>query len=136
MQPRAFLCTSRDQLAKALRYIGQLPVSAAAPLEVSARTPRKEKTPAQRKLFHAVCSDAAVELGLTPMQVKHAVKIDFYGEEVFVVKGVHYAYVQDSEDSERDEYSRLIDHAYLWAAERGVVIPDRRPITNPDRGRR
>jgi hypothetical protein len=32
--------------------------------------------------------------------------------------------VQSSEDTDRPEYSELIETALRWAAENGVVIPD------------
>ena len=127
---RFFLADSPDRLRRILASISSLAVSKQRPLEVVVREPRREKTGGQRRLFHAVCSDIALELGNTPAQIKHAIKVDFYGEDVYIVNGVRYVDVQSSEDSDREEYSRLLDHSYLWAAEREIVIPDRRRPPN------
>ncbi len=124
--PRYYLVDSPDRLRRVLAHVAAMPVSKARPIEVVVREPRREKSGDQRRLFHAVCADIALELGLTPGQVKDAIKVDFYGEETFIINGVRYAHVQSTEDSDREEYSRLIDHAYQWSAENGVVIPDRR----------
>jgi len=97
------------------------------PVELIVREIRKEKTPDQRRLFHAICGDIAPQLGLTPGQTKQYIKEEFYGIETKIVLGKLRHFVQSTEDSDREEYSRLIDFAYQWAAEAGVVIPDRRP---------
>lgn len=83
------------------------------------------KSHEQRKKFHAICSDLGKEIGLTPGQVKAAIKQDFYGLDEFKMGNKWYRTVQSTEDSERPEYSQLIDFALQWAAENGVVIPDR-----------
>lgn len=97
------------------------------PTELIMRAEYRQKTDAQRKLFHAVCADVAPLWGLTPRAVKLKVKADFYGVEVIDRDGVIVAVVPSSEDSDREEYSRLIDHTYQMAAESGFEIPDRRP---------
>lgn len=96
------------------------------PVELIAREVREEKTPAQRKLFHAVCADIAPHWGLPPASVKMKVKALFYGVELKGLDGVYYALVPSSEDSDKEEYSRLIDYAYQLAAESGLYLSDRR----------
>lgn len=87
----------------------------------------KEKTNDQRKHFHAICAEGGPQIGLTPGQAKEAIKRAFYGVEIKVVAGRRYEVVQSSEDSDRPEYSGLIDFAYQWFAEAGIYVPDRRP---------
>lgn len=95
-------------------------------LELIVREEREEKTVAMRKLFHAVCADMAPHLGYTPGATKLRVKASFYGVEVKNEDGVYYALVPSSEESDREEYSRLIDHAYQYAANAGITLVDRR----------
>ena len=96
------------------------------PMELILREEYVEKTHDQRKLFHAICNEAAPLLSLTPRATKLKIKADFYGVEVIDQDGVIVAVVPSSESSDREEYSRLIDHAYQFCAEAGVFIPDRR----------
>lgn len=104
-----------------------------APLEIIFRTEHVPKTAEQRRLFHAICGDVSREMGLTPADVKVKIKAAFYGADVFIVKmrsghEVLWADVPSSEDSDREEYSRLIDFSYQWAAEANppIVVQDRR----------
>jgi hypothetical protein len=117
---------------------------AARPCELLVRTERVEKTEGQRRLFHAVCADLAPHWGMTPEGVKAKVKEGFYGGEVHIGPGrltedevatfmrllakvgPYTVVVQSSEDSDREEYGRLIDHAYQMAAESEVYLADRR----------
>ena len=103
-----------------------MPVSARSPVELILREPRVEKSGDQRRLFHAVCADLAPHLGLTPGQTKEVVKEQFFGVEIRTVLGVERRFVQSSEDSDREEYSRLIDFAYQLGAEQGIALADRR----------
>jgi hypothetical protein len=118
---------SRNRAEMIAREIARLDVGPGRIAEVIIRPARKEKTADQRRLFHAICAEIGLAMGATPGQVKYAIKADFYGLETFRVGEEVYVDVQSSEDSDRAEYTRLIDHAYLWAAEREVVIQDRRP---------
>ena len=124
---RRWRVDSRERLQAVLAGLTRTLVDERAPLELILRTERREKTAPQRKLFHAVCADIAPLVGLTPGGAKLKIKASFYGVEIKGEDGVYYAMVPSSEDSDREEYSRLIDHAYLWAAEAGHNIPDRRP---------
>lgn len=99
---------------------------ATMPCELVFRSERVEKTAGQRNLFHAVCSDLAPHFGLTPGGMKLKVKASFYGIEIRDEAGIYYAVVPSSEDSDREEYGRLIDHAYRMGAEQGFAVPDRR----------
>ena len=123
---RRWRIDSRERLAYVLSVVGHTLVAPGAPLELILRTERKEKTHEQHKLFHAVCADIAPLVGLTPGGAKLKIKASFYGVEIIGEGGVYYALVPSSEESDREEYSRLIDHAYQWAAEAGHNIPDRR----------
>ncbi len=114
------------------------------PCELVVRSERVEKTPADRGQFHAACADLAPLWGETPGAVKQKVKEDFYGADVVIEKGVltpeetqelgrllsklgHYSVVvQSSEDSDQEEYRRLIAHLYQMAAESGHQLIDRR----------
>jgi hypothetical protein len=80
-------------------------------------------------MFHGLCRQIGLELGLTPGQVKHAVKEDYFGFEDFTVNGKRYRVIQSSEDTDRVEYSALVEAAYRWAAENGVCIPDKDETT-------
>lgn len=124
---RRWRIDSKRRLQAVAGLIAHTLVSEAAPLELILRTERKEKSHEQRKLFHAVCADIAPLVGLTPGGTKLKIKASFYGVDIKGEDGVYYALVPSSEDSDREEYSRLIDHAYQWAAEAGYEIPDRRP---------
>jgi len=117
---------SRERLRAVLNAIASMLIDPRHPLELILRTERVEKTHEQRKLFHAVCADIAPLMGLTPGGVKLKVKAKFYGVDIKGEDGVYYALVPSSEESDREEYSRLIDSAYQWAAEGGHFIPDRR----------
>ena len=124
---RRWRIDSRRRLTAIAGLISHTLVSEGAPLELILRTERKEKSPAQRALFHAVCADLAPHLGLTPGETKQLIKEIFYGVETRTVLGVERRFTQSSEDSDREEYSRLIDCAYQTSAEQGINIPDRRP---------
>lgn len=126
IETRHYLCDNRFRLRKVADEIMRLDVAEKHPAEIIVRPARKEKTHDQRKLFHAICGDIALELGLTPGQVKEMIKQDYYGFEKIRVGRRVYKFVQSSEESDREEYSRLIDYAYIWAAERGILIQDRR----------
>lgn len=124
---RRWRIDSKRRLLAVAGLISHTLVSESAPLELILRTERKEKSPAQRALFHAVCGDLAPLLGLAPAETKQLIKEQFYGVETKVVLGVPRRFTQASEDSDREEYSRLIDFAYQLGAEQGFNIPDRRP---------
>ena len=80
------------------------------------------KTDPQRKKFHALCRDIGLELGETPGKVKEAIKQDFFGLDEYKIGDKWYRAVKPSESADKPEYSQLIEFAYQWAAERGVVI--------------
>lgn len=84
----------------------------------------KDKTAEQRGKFHALCAKVGKEIGLTPGQVKAAVKQEYFGLDEFKFGDKWYRAVKSSEDADRGEYSGLIDHLYQWAAEAGVYIHD------------
>ena len=76
-----------------------------------------DKSHEQRKLFHALCRDIGLHIGLTPGKVKEAIKADFFGLDEFRIGGKWYRAIRPSETADRDEYSQLIDYALQWAAE-------------------
>lgn len=135
----------KGKLLTIARALADMPIDFSRyPGELIFRNEREEKTDADRGRFHAICADIAPHWAETPGRVKEIVKIDFYGAEFFVGKGKlteeeaiefrrllgkvgHYdLIIKSSEDSEREEYLRLTDHALLMAADSGVNIPDRR----------
>ena len=123
---RRAIVGSRERLRVVLDSFKGCLVSSESPLEVIVRAPRKEKSHDQRALWHAVMADLAPELGLTPGQTKQLIKEEFYGIEVKTVFGRRHEFVQSSEDSDRAEYSRLIDFTYQFSAENGIILNDRR----------
>ena len=123
---RRAIVGSRERLRAVLDSFKACLVSSERPIEVIVRTPRKEKSHDQRALWHAVMAELAPQLGLTPGQTKQLIKAEFYGTEQKVVNGRVYEFTQSSEDSDRAEYSHLIDFTYQLAAEQGIAILDRR----------
>ena len=123
---RRAIVGSRERLRAVLDSFKACLVSSESPIEVIVRTPRKEKSHDQRALWHAVMAELAPQLGLTPGQTKQLIKAEFYGTEQKVVNGRVYEFTQSSEDSDRAEYSHLIDFTYQLAAEQGIAILDRR----------
>ena len=75
------------------------------------------KSHEQRKLFHAICRDIGLHIGLTPGKVKEAIKADFFGLDEYRIGEKWYRAIRPSETADRAEYSQLIDFAYQWAAE-------------------
>lgn len=124
---RRWRIDSREKFARVIGALGAFKFDfERMPMELLFRNERVEKTDDQRRLFHAICNDLAPALGLEPRAAKLKIKADFYGVEVINEDGVIVAVVPSSEDSDREEYSRLIDHAYRFAAEQDIFIPDRR----------
>jgi hypothetical protein len=86
----------------------------------------RNKTQEQRGYFHAICTEIGTAMGLTMGQVKEAVKAEEFGYEEFKAVGKWYRMVQSSEDTDRGNYSKLIETAIRWAAEGGVTVKDPR----------
>lgn len=126
---RRWRIDSRARFLSVLSSLTHTMVSPAAPLELILRTERKEKTSGQRALWHAVMGDAAPLLGLTPGEVKQLVMEEFHGVHFKTVFGTKrwFCDVESSEDADKEEYSRRIDFTYQFLAEKGIVVPDRRP---------
>lgn len=119
--------TRRKEIARAvIEVIGHLDVGENHAAEIIIRPQRKEKTHDMRALWHAVMGEAAPHLGLTPGQTKQLIKQEFFGVDEKVVAGRRYEFVQSSEESDRQEYSRLIDFTLQFLAEQGIHIQDRR----------
>jgi hypothetical protein len=85
---------------------------------------RQDKTHEQRKKFHAICRDIGLELGLSPGNVKAAIKQEEFGIDEFKFGDKWYRTVKSSEDTDRKEYSELIEAALRWAAEHGIYIKE------------
>ena len=83
---------------------------------------RLDKTAEQRNKFHAICRDIGSVLGLTPGQVKAAIKQEWFGIDEFKMGNKWYRTVKSSEDTDRIEYSELIEAAFRWAAENGIAL--------------
>jgi len=83
----------------------------------------RDKTAEQRNKFHQMCRDIGKELGEPPARIKSAIKQDHFGIDEFKIGDKWYRQVKSSEDTDRMEYSELIEAAYQWAAERDVVLP-------------
>jgi hypothetical protein len=103
-------------------WLQSLVLDPANPLEVVIRDHEPAKTNEQRRLFHAVCRDIGRELGETPARIKHAIKVEYFGQESYQLGGKTYTRVQSSEEPGKREYSELIEHALRWGAEHGVYV--------------
>lgn len=142
---RRFRIDSREKWARILGALADLSVDFSRfPAELIVREERVEKEDWQRRHFHAVCADIAPHWGLSPGDTKRKVKESFYGAEVEIERGKltpdevvefqrllrkigpYEVVVQSTEDSDREEYNRLIDHAYMMASEDGLRLADRR----------
>ena len=114
------------KLMQVLSLLGNFMVKEEDDYELEIRPRRKEKTHQQRKLFHGLCLDAGKDLGYTPGQIKALVKEDYYGrDKITTPSGKTYEIVQSSEESDRIDYSALIEHLYRWSAENGILLPER-----------
>lgn len=85
---------------------------------------RHDKTAEQRNKFHAICREIGKAVGETPGHIKTAIKIDHFGIDEFLIRGKWYRDIKSSEDTDRVEYSELIEAAYRWAAEREIYISE------------
>ena len=115
---------SRKRLLEVLSMLANLLVKDDDDLQLTIGTARKEKTHNQRKVFHALCTEAGRALGYTPGQVKEIVKREHFGtEDITDRQGrVYRDVVQSSEEADREEYSDLIETLLRWAAENGVPL--------------
>jgi hypothetical protein len=93
-----------------------------------------DKTKEQRNAFHQLCRMIGKELGETPGHVKAAVKQEHFGIDEFKIGNKWYRTVKSSEDTDRIEYSELIETALRWAAtEHGIVcnLKPRKSLREP-----
>lgn len=117
---------SRQKLMRILSTLSALLVTEQDDLEIELRTRRKEKSHQQRKLFHGLCTEAGKELGLTKAAVKEIVKEEHFGRDRFIApNGKVYDILPSSEESDRYDYSALIETLLRWAAENGVPLDTR-----------
>jgi hypothetical protein len=129
MAPLRFIVDSAVRLRQVFAQLAELPVSRERPLEIVIRSPRKDKTHDQRKLWHAVLADIALDTGYTPAQIKTLIKEDYYGRDrLTLANGRTFEVLPSSEDEDRSGYSRLIDFTYDFCAQNDISIPERRPF--------
>ena len=83
---------------------------------------KRDKTQAQRGLFHAMCKEIGDELGYTQREIKEMVKADYFGVDTVVIEGKSYQMLKSSESLDRMDYSKLVEHLQQWAAERGLSV--------------
>lgn len=119
---KRFVLSSNSIRQRVGIWLQSIVLDPAAPLEVIVRDCEPAKTSAQRRLFHAVCRDIGRDMGESPARIKHAIKVDYFGEESFQIGGKTYVRVQSSEEPGKHEYSELIEHALRWGAEHGVYV--------------
>lgn len=122
MSSRFYVVSTADKLRWVAAQISNLPVSYQHQLEIIVRDLKREKSAGQRNLFHALCSEFGSRLGMTPGAVKDFVKADFYGTESVHIGDRVVTVIRSSEDSDREEYGRLIDHVIQVAAEQGIHL--------------
>lgn len=114
---------SRKRWLEVLSMLSNMLIRQEDDLQLTVGPVRKEKTHTQRKLFHALCAEAGKGLGYTKGQVKAMVKIEHYGTDTMTTPSKKtYEVVQSSEDSDREDYSALIETLLRWAAENGVPL--------------
>ena len=82
------------------------------------------KSVEQRNKFHAICRQLGKELGNTPAEIKMAVKLEHFGLDEFKVRDKWYRGIRSSEDTDRIEYSELIEAALRFGAENDIAIED------------
>jgi hypothetical protein len=117
---------SRKRLMEVLSLLSSFLIAPEDDYVLEIRPARKEKSHDQRKLFHALCTQAGKELGHTPGQVKAMVKEEHFGLDTIKAKsGKTYTVVQSSEDADRYEYSELIETLLRWSSENGVLLDTR-----------
>lgn len=128
METRTFrIGNSRQRLIAVLSQLSNLLIRPQDDLELTIGEAKKQKTNAQRGLFHALCAEFGRAIGETPGRVKAIVKEEHYGiDEVRLPSGKVHRVVQSSEDSDRGEYAELINTLLRVAAENGVVLDSRR----------
>jgi len=124
---RAFrIGNSRERLMEVLSLLANFLIGPEDDYLLTIAPARKEKSHEQRKLFHALCTEAGNQLGYTPGQVKAMVKEEYFGlDQITTKSGKTYTVVQSSEDADRIEYSALIECLLQWAAENGVLLDTR-----------
>ena len=86
---------------------------------------KQDKTHEQRKKFHSLCAEIGRQIGLTPGNVKAAIKQEHFGLDEFKFGDKWYRTVQSSEDTDKRGYSELIETALRWAAENGIYVEDK-----------
>lgn len=118
---------SRKRWLEVLSSLSNLLIKPEDDLQLTVGPARKEKTTAQRKLFHALCKEAGDHIGLTKGQVKEIVKEEHFGrDEVKTPDGKVHSVLQSSEEADRPDYSDLIETLLRWAAENGIALDTRR----------
>lgn len=114
---------SRKRFLEVLSLLANFFIGEKDDYELIIRPAKKEKSHDQRKLFHALCAEAGRSLGYRPGQVKAMVKEEYYGlDQITTKSGKTYTVTQSSEDSDRLEYSELIECLLQWSAENGVLL--------------
>lgn len=130
IEARRYWVQSREHLRQIAAEVARLDVAPGRVAEIIIRPAKKEKTADQRGLFHALLAEVALHLGLTPREAKEWFKSDYYGEDVrtVTVHGQTFSVktVQSTEDEDRAGYGRLIDYLHQWAAEKEIVLTERR----------
>lgn len=114
---RRWLITNRFRWKTILAALAELPIDFRKKrIELIAREEVRPKSARQRALFHAVCSDLALEIGERPAKVKDDIKALYFGTD----DEYH------TEDLDHEQYGALIESTYAIAADLGIQLPDRR----------
>lgn len=122
--PRVFhVGNSRDKWLRVLSMLASFLISEKDDIEIEVRPRRKEKTHSQRNVWHALLTEFGREVGYTKAQMKDVVKREFYGSEwIKMPNGKSYEVIPSSEESDRFDYSALIDFTLQLAAEQGILL--------------
>lgn len=139
IEPRRYWIDSKPQARRVAEELLRLDVGPQRVAEVIVRPARREKTTSQRGLLHTLLAEAALHLHITPREAKEWLKEDYYGVDSKLVsyktqdrrgrwrkRTMVVETVQSTEDEDRAGYGRLIDYLYQWAAEKGIVLTERR----------
>lgn len=127
-QSRTFhVGNDRQKLLRVLSLLGSFLIQPKDDWEIEVRPRRKEKTHAQRGMWHAILTEWGRGLGYTMPEMKNVAKRELMGTHFITLpNGKQYEIFPSSEDEDRFGYSALIDGTLRLAAESGVLIEDKR----------
>lgn len=124
MMERAFrIGNSRKRMFEVLSVLSNFLIKDEDDYELWIGPARQEKTPKQRKTWHALLTEFGKAIGHTMPEMKIVVKREILGSSwIKMPNGKDYEIIPSSEDEERYGYANLIDQTLRIAAENGVLL--------------